>query len=104
MDRETEVTLCGVQAQLYAQRVALQALARSHPDPASLLAAWRAAWVEAETCSPVAPADTRSSDYLAEQIRACAEDWTAELIELAVPTPGAGVSSAGGSGASPSAS
>lgn len=34
MDRETEEALCAIQAQLYAQRIALRALARTHPDPA----------------------------------------------------------------------
>lgn len=89
MDRETEEALCGIQAQVYAQRIALRALVRTHPDPAALLAAWREALTEAATCSPVVPAHTRDSDYLAEQVRAVAEDWTAELVELAVPTPGA---------------
>lgn len=89
MDRETEEALCGIQAQLSAQRIALRALARTHPDPAGLLAAWRSALIEAETCSPVAPSYTRNSAYLHEQVRACAEDWTADLVELAVPAPDA---------------
>ena len=89
MDRETEEALCGIQAQVSAQRIALRALVRTHPDPAGLLAAWREAMTEAATCSPVVPAHTRDSDYLAEQVRAVAEDWTAELVELAVATPGA---------------
>lgn len=88
MDRETEEALCALQAQLYAQRIALRALARTHPDPAAVLAAWREALIEAATCSPVVPAHTRNSEYLAEQLRAFAEDWTAELVELAVPMPG----------------
>lgn len=86
MDRQTEEVLCGIQAQLYAQRIALRALARTHPDPVTLLATWREALIEASTCSPVAPAPARSSEYLADQVRAFAEDWTAELVELAVPT------------------
>lgn len=88
MDRETEETLCGIQAQLYAQRIALRALARTHPAPADMLAAWREALIEAATCSPVVPRHARDSDYLAEQLRAFTEDWTAELVELAVPAPG----------------
>jgi hypothetical protein len=87
MDRETEEALCGVQAQLDALRIAMRALARTHPDPIALLAAWREALTEAATCSPVTPAHTRNSAYLDEQIRAFAEDWTAELVELAVPAP-----------------
>ena len=89
MDRETEEALCDIQGQLYAQRIALRALARTHPDPAGLLAAWREALIEAATSSPVAPAHVRSSAYLADQLRVFAEDWTAELVELAVPAPGA---------------
>ena len=89
MDRETEEALCGIQAQVYAQRIALRALVRTHPDPTRLLATWREAMTEAATCSPVVPAHIRDSDYLAEHVRAFAEDWTAELVELAVPTPGA---------------
>jgi len=88
MDRETEEALCGIQAQVSAQRIAMRALLRTHPDPVGLLAAWREALTEAATSSPVDPANTRNSDYLAEQVRAFAEDWTAELVELAVPAPG----------------
>lgn len=88
MDRETEEALCALQAQLYAQRIALRALARTHPDPTALLAAWREALVDASTCSPVIPAHTRNSEYLVEQLRTFAEDWTAELVELAVPMSG----------------
>lgn len=87
MERATEEMLCDAQAQLYVMRVALRALARTHPDPAALLAAWREAMQEAETCNPVAPSGSRDSDYLADQMKACAEDWTAELVELAVPAP-----------------
>ena len=89
MERETEEALCDIQAQLYAQRIALRALLRTHPDPAGLLAAWREALTETATSSPVLPRHVRDSDYLAEQVRAVAEDWTAELVELAVPAPGA---------------
>lgn len=88
MDRETDEALCSLQAQLYAQRIALRALARTHPDPAGVLAAWRVALIETATCSPVLPAPTRNSAYLADQVRVFAEDWTAELVELAVPAPG----------------
>ena len=89
MERETEEALCDIQAQVYAQRIALRALVRSHPDPAGLLAAWREALTESATSSPVVPAHVRDSDYLAERVRAVAEDWTAELVERAVPAPGA---------------
>lgn len=88
MDRETEEMLCSIQAQLFAQRVALRALARTHPDPVGLLTAWREALAEAATKGSVIPVHARNSDYLAEQARAFSEDFTAELVELAVPAPG----------------
>jgi len=89
MDRETEEILCALQAQVYAQGVALRALARTQPDPATVLAAWREALAEAATCVPAAPAYARNSDYFTERVRAFTEDWTAELVELAVAAPGA---------------
>ena len=89
MDRELEEKLCSVQAQLFAQRIALRALTSTHPDPAGLLQAWREALTEAATHSPVLPAHARNSDYLAEQVRVFSEDFTAELVELALPAPGA---------------
>ncbi len=88
MDREAEEYLCALQAQVYTQQIALRAMARAHGDPVELLAAWRAALTEAATTNPALPAHQRNSEYLTEQIRACSEDWTAELVELAVPAPG----------------
>lgn len=88
MDRETEESICDLQAQLYAQHIAMRALVRSHPAPVELLAAWRAALNEAATINPAAPAHARNSDYLADQVCAYSEEWTAELVDLAVPAPG----------------
>ena len=88
MDRETEESICALQAQLYTQQIALRALARTHDNPVELLAAWRAALIEAATTNLALLAQDRNSDYLADQIRACSEEWTAELVELAVPAPG----------------
>lgn len=85
MDRETEEILCDLQAQLCAQRVALRALARAHPRPVEVLTAWRQALIEPASHSPV-PAHARNSDYFNDQVRASVEDWTAELVELAVPS------------------
>ena len=86
MNPITEEALCDVQAQLYALRIVVRAIVRTHPDPATLLSAWRDALAEAAPCNPVAPAGWRHSAYLADRMRASAEDWTAELIELAVPS------------------
>ncbi|MFD0740239.1 hypothetical protein ACFQZQ_13225 [Lysobacter koreensis] len=87
MDRKTEELLCELQAQLYAQRIALRALARTHPNPAGLLSSWREALLEASTRDPVAPPPTRHSEYIAEQVQAYAELWTAELVDLAIADP-----------------
>lgn len=89
MDTRIEEALCDLQAQACMQRVALRALARTHPDPQALLAAWRDALAEVSTCDPVAPPHARGSQYLAERFQAFAEDWTAELVDLLVsPRPG----------------
>ena len=85
MDRETEEALCDLQAQVCVLRLALRALVRTHPDPSVALAAWRAALAEAATSNPVAPSYVRSSAYIADRCQAYAEDWTAQLVEYAVP-------------------
>jgi len=85
MDQNTEEAICGLQAQLHIQRVMLRALVATHPHPERLLAAWREHLTEAEAAGSAA--DARRSDYLAEYCRLYAEDWTAELAELAVPMP-----------------
>lgn len=85
MDRETEGHLCALQAQLSVQRIALRALARSHPDPAALLARWSEALADAASHDPVAPALARGSESVDELARAFAEHWTAELVDLVVP-------------------
>ncbi len=85
MDREAEEIICDLQAQVYVLRVALRALARTHPNAGELLMAWRES-LEVATAGPVVPAYARRSEYLAERCQAFAEDWTAELVDLAVPT------------------
>ncbi|WP_139227368.1 MULTISPECIES: hypothetical protein [unclassified Pseudoxanthomonas] len=87
MDRENEEVICDLQAQVYVLRVALQALARAHGDSKTLLASWRDA-LEIASLGPVVPAYARRSEYLAERCQAFAEDWTAELADLAVPRQG----------------
>ena len=84
MDQTTEEIICDLQAQVYVLRVALRALAQIHPDPNELLKAWREA-LENSTAGPVVPAYARQSEYIAEGCQAFAEDWTAEMVELAVP-------------------
>jgi hypothetical protein len=83
MDRTTEEAICSLQAQLHVQRLALRALASTHPHPDRLLAAWREAL--ADTASGPVAAHARHSEYLADQCQVHAEDWTAELVELTVP-------------------
>jgi hypothetical protein len=88
MDRDVEAQLCALQAQLTVQRIALRALARSHPAPDLLLQHWRAALTDATHDDPVTPASARGSDSLAELTRAFSEHWTAELVDLVVPAVG----------------
>ena len=76
--------MCSLQAQVHVQGLVLRALAATHPDPAALLAAWRQGLAEAGPW-PV-PAQARDSDYLAEHCRVRAEDWTAELVDLTLPS------------------
>lgn len=85
MDRETEEALCDLQAQVCVLRLALRAMMRTHPDPDAALAAWQGVLTEMAKCGPVAPSYARSSEYMAERCKAFAEDWSAELIEYAVP-------------------
>lgn len=85
MDRTAEEIICDLQAQVYVLRVGLRALAQIHPDPNQLLKAWHEALGETTT-GPVVPAYARQSEYIAERCQAFAEEWTAELVELAVPT------------------
>lgn len=87
MDRNTEELLCELQAQLYTQRIALRALARTHPAPDALLASWRTALHEAATLDPVIPTGCRHSAYVDERLAVFAEHWTAELVDLVVADP-----------------
>jgi hypothetical protein len=86
MDRNTEEAICGLQAQLHIQRNVLRALIATHPHPQRLLEAWRQNITELAMPAPVA-ADAHRSDYLIEYCRLYAEDWTAELADLAVTVP-----------------
>jgi hypothetical protein len=63
----------------------LRTLARTHPDPARLLATWREALAETMASGPPGSTEARDSASVAERYRSLAEDWTAELVELAVP-------------------
>jgi len=85
MHRDIEAQMCALQAQLSVQRIALRALARSHPAPDLLLLHWRAALEDAMSHDPVTPASARGSESLAELTRAFGEHWTAELVDLVVP-------------------
>jgi hypothetical protein len=83
MDRNTEEAMCSLQAQVHVQGLALRALAATHPNPTTLLAAWRNVLADAET-GPISVRE-RDSAYLAELCRIHAEDWTAELVDLTLP-------------------
>jgi hypothetical protein len=99
MDRITEESLCSLQAQVHVHGLVLRALAATHPDPAGLLAAWRQCLAEVGA-APVA-AHARDSEYLAEHCRVRAEDWTAELVELTMPSLPAQEAVVAGGGALP---
>lgn len=86
MDRNTEEAICGLQAQLHIQRVVLRTLVATHPHPKRMLEAWRECLPDAVAPGPVA-AYAHRSEYLAEYCRLYAEDWTAELADLAVIAP-----------------
>ena len=79
MDSSTEAVLCTLQAQLRVLRLPLRAMAATHQNPSTLLATWR------EVLSEVEPGADRDSAYLEELCRACAEDWTADLVDLTLP-------------------
>ena len=85
MDAKAEETLCDLQAQVSVLRVAMRALARSHPAPEASLESWKQALAELGAAPPPIPSYARRSESLAERCQAYAEDWTAELVELAVP-------------------
>jgi hypothetical protein len=87
MERSTEEALCSLQAQLHVHRLALQTLVRTHPAPDQLLTAWQTVLAQSPSYVPLAPTDVRHSDLLQEQCRAYIEDWTADLVEIAVPFP-----------------
>ena len=87
MERSIEEALCSLQAQLHVHRLALHAFVRAHPDPKQLLAGWQEVLEDSPSYVPLAPADVRHSDLLREQCRAYLDDWTADLVELAVPVP-----------------
>ena len=85
MQGDIEAQLCALQAQLSVQRIALRALARSHPAPDLLLLHWRASLDDAMRRDPVTPAPARGSESVAELTRAFSEHWTAKLVDLVVP-------------------
>ncbi len=83
MDQSTEEIVCELQAQVFALRVAVRALALAHRDSDELLTCWRQS-LEHATSGPALPAYARQSEYVAERCQAFVEDWTAELVELAM--------------------
>lgn len=85
MDKQLEELLATLQAQLAVHHMALRALARSHPDPGSVLSTWRGIRADAVAAAYTVPPDLRHSDWLAERTQAFAEDWTAELVDASLP-------------------
>ena len=81
--QQIEETLAMLQAQSAAQQLILKALLRLQPDPMAVLELWRDIRTDAERTMPDLPSDARHSRWLAEQMECFAEDWTAELADLA---------------------
>jgi hypothetical protein len=81
--QQIEETLALLQAQAAAQQLILKALLRLQPDPLAVLERWHDVRAEAERSMPDLPSDARHSRWLAEQMQCFAEDWTAELADLA---------------------
>lgn len=72
-----------LQAQLAVQHLALQALVQSHPQPDVLLQHWGKLRADRVAALCALPAYARSSDWLSQHIQAFAEEWTAELVDVA---------------------
>ena len=100
MDRATEDAICDLQAQVSVLHAVLRTVARTHPDPGRLLATWREVLAETTASNPAGSTEARDSASVAERYGSLAEDWTAELVELAVPasTTGKDSASPGGTG------
>lgn len=81
--QQIEETLALLQAQCAVQNLMLRAMLRLQPDPIALLEAWHAVRADAERATSVLPVDARHSRWLADQMQCFAEDWTAELADLA---------------------
>lgn len=81
--QQIEETLALLQAQAAVQQLMLKTLLRMQPDPMAVLAAWRDVRGDAERSMPALPSDARHSRWLAEQMQCFAEDWTAELADVA---------------------
>jgi hypothetical protein len=81
--QQVEETLAMLQAQGAVQQMMIRALLRMQPDPMALLAAWREVRGDGGQVASALPSDARHSRWLAEQMQCFAEDWTAELADLA---------------------
>jgi hypothetical protein len=81
--QQVEETLAMLQAQGAVQQMVIRALLRMQPDPMALLAAWREVRGDGGQVASALPSDARHSRWLAEQMQCFAEDWTAELADLA---------------------
>ncbi len=85
--QQIEETLAMLQAQAAAQQLILKALLRLQPDPMAVLELWHDIRTDAERTMPDLPSDARHSRWLAEPMECFAEDWTAELADLAATAP-----------------
>ncbi|MGN6513931.1 MAG: hypothetical protein ACTHKZ_10240 [Lysobacteraceae bacterium] len=74
--------LADLKAHLAVQHMALCALARSHPDPAAALEAWRQLRAD-KVVAAYASSHDHARDWLTARVLALAEEWTSELANAA---------------------
>lgn len=78
-----------LKARLAVQHLALRALVHSHPDPSALLGEWQKIRADTIVAAYALSSDTRTHDWLTEQVHVLAADWMAELALAASRRGGA---------------
>ncbi|WP_363800088.1 hypothetical protein ABU614_08655 [Lysobacter firmicutimachus] len=84
MDRITEETVSSLQAQIAVQHLVLLSLVKTHPYPNQLLEKWRAVLADSTECKSALPSTSRESDLVRERCDHFAEEWTVQLVDVAV--------------------
>lgn len=84
MDRNTEEAISSLQAQIAIQHLMLLSLVKTHPYPNQLLETWRSVLADCVECKSALPSTSRESDLVRERCEHFAEEWTAQLVDVAV--------------------